>query len=44
MAVEGRPTERAEKESGEVERVSAEGSAREMLSSERREKIVFRVS
>jgi hypothetical protein len=44
MAVEGRPPEMLEKESGEVERVSVDGRLREMLSRERREKMVFKVS
>lgn len=39
MAVEGRPNE-----SGEVERMSVGGRARDIDSSERREKIVLRVS
>ncbi len=41
MAVPGRPVE---KESGDVERMSAPGSESEMLSSDNREKIVLRVS
>ena len=44
MAVEGRPPEMLEKESGDVERVSVEGRWRAMFSSERREKMVFKVS
>lgn len=44
MAVEGRPPEMLEKESGDVERVSEDGILRAMLSSESREKSVFRVS
>lgn len=41
MAVEGRPPE---KESGDVERLSVGGMAREMESRERRENIVLSVS
>ena len=44
MAVEGRPPEMLEKESGDVESVSVEGRWRAMFSSERREKMVFKVS
>lgn len=44
MAVDGRPPEMLEKESGDVERVSVDGRLRDMLSRESREKMAFNVS
>jgi hypothetical protein len=44
MAVDGRPPEILESESGEVERISDDGIEREIESSDSRENIVLSVS